>query len=116
MSDEHDDPRPRMYAVMWDMHGLEAVALVPNPADATFALLKSEKPPEVPNLEHWKLRALYNIQRHYEIYIITVEPGIDATDLREMFNTDPQSAADLIRSRGHCYYSNRLDEARAVIR
>lgn len=115
MSD-NDDPRPRMYAVMWDMHGLEAVALVPNPADATFALLKGEKPPEVPNLEHWKLRACYNTQRHYEIYIITVEPGIDAIDLREMFNTDPQSTADLIRSRGHCYYSNRWQEDSIVIR
>lgn len=111
---DNDDPRPRMYAVMWDMHGLEAVALIPNPADATFALLKGEKPPEVPNLEHWKLRARYNTQRHYEIYIITVNPGIDKDDVIGMFDQDPQSAADLIRSRGHCYHSDRLAESEKI--
>lgn len=116
MSNNTEDPRPRMYAVMWDCHGLESIALVPNPADATFALLKNEKPPEVPNLEHWKLRARYNSQRHYEIYIVTTVPGIGLEDMISMFKSNPQSAADLIREHGHCYYSDRQKDNDVVIR
>ena len=95
------------WAVMWDCHGLEAIARVPDPADTTFALLKDEKPPEVPNLMHWQLRARYNNQRHYEIYIFDTEPGIGSNDIVEMFENSPQHAADTIRRIGHCYYSDR---------
>lgn len=107
MNDDLDDPRPRQFAVMWDCEGLEACAAVPNPADTTFALLKGVKPPEVPNIFHWQLRARYNSQRHYEIYIVTAEPGIDEDDIRGMFEADPQTAADIIRRIGHCFHSDR---------
>jgi len=111
-----EDPRPSMFAIMWDCRGLEAVQRVPNPADATFALLKGQEPPRPPNILHWQLRARYNSQRHYEIYIITATPGIDEDDIREMFEADPQSAADTIRRIGHKYYSDRAHEDRVVIR
>ena len=105
-----------MFAIMWDCHGLEACERVPNPADTTFALLKGEKRPDAPNIEHWKLRARYNSQWHYEIYIITARPGIDRDDIVGMFEANPQSAADTIRRFGHCYYSDRAREDRIVIR
>ena len=111
-----EDPRPQQFAIMWDCNGLEAVARVPNPADTTFALLKGAEPPKVPNILHWELRARYNTQRHYEIYVITATPGIDEEDIREMFDANPQSAADTIRHIGHKFYSDRRSEDQVVIR
>jgi hypothetical protein len=105
-----------MFAIMWDCHGLEAIEAVPDPAETTFALLKGVEPPRPPNILHWELRARYNSQRHYEIYVITAAPGIDEQDIREMFDADPQSAADTIRRIGHQFYSDRSQEDRVVIR
>ena len=104
------------WAVMWDCHGLEAIQRVPDPADTTFALLKDEKPPEVPNIMHWQLRARYNSQRHYEIYIFESQPGIEQEDIVKMFESNPQHAADSIRRIGYCYYSDRAKKDRVVIR
>ena len=113
---DSEDPRPSQFAIMWDCRGLEAVARVPNPADTTFALLKGAEPPNVPNILHWELRARYNSQRHYEIYVITATPGIEEQDIREMFDANPQSAADTIRRIGHKFYSDRQSEDQVVIR
>jgi hypothetical protein len=105
-----------MFAIMWDCHGLEAIEAVPEPAETTFALLKGVEPPRPPNILHWQLRARYNSQRHYEIYIITAAPGIDKDDIREMFENNPQTAADTIRRIGYKYHSDRAQEDRIVIR
>lgn len=102
------------WVIMWDCYGLEAVARVPDPADTTFALLKNEKPPAPPNIEHWALRARYNPQRNYEIYIFDSQDGIDKDDIVTMFESDPQGSADTIRRIGHCYYSDRSTK-KAVI-
>ena len=102
------------YAVMWDCHGLEALEAVPDPALATFALLQNKEPPRPPNLMHWQLRARYNSQRHYEIYIFSVEPGIEKQDILAMFENSPQEAADSIRRIGHCYYSDRETKERII--
>lgn len=114
---EHNrDPRPGMFAIMWDCYGLEACVRLPNPQDTTFALLKGDKPPEVPNIMHWALRARFNSQRHYEIYLITAEPGIEQEDIVAMFEADPQTAADTIRRIGQCYHSDRHETHAIVIR
>lgn len=115
MSD-NEDARPGQFAVMWDCHGLESVVRIPNPADTTFALLKGVEPPRPPNILHWQLRARYNSQRYYEIYVITATPGIEEQHIRDMFDADPQSAADTIRRIGHKFYSDRAQEDQVVIR
>jgi hypothetical protein len=97
----------RIYAVMWDCYGLEAVAEAPDPALATFAVLKDQKPPATPNINMWALRAQFNTQRHYEIYIINTTPEIERDDIVAMFEADPQTAADTIRRLGTRFYSNR---------
>jgi hypothetical protein len=97
----------RIYAVMWDCYGLEHIAEVPDPALHTFAVLKNEKPPEMPNINMWRLRARFNTQRHYEIYIINTTPEIELEDIRAMFEADPQTAADTIRRLGQKFYSDR---------
>jgi hypothetical protein len=106
--------RPSVFAIMWDCNGLEAVEAVPNPADITFALLKGAEPPRLPNINTWELRARYNTQRNYEIYIITAVPGIDTNDIRNMFEADPQTAADTIRRIGHKYYSDRATKEKLI--
>lgn len=104
------------FAIMWDCHGLEAVEKVPEPADITFAILANKPLPTVPKIMHWELRARYNSQRHYEIYIINATDGITTEDIRNMFEAGPQTAADTIRSIGHKYYSDRVNEDRVAIR
>jgi hypothetical protein len=110
----NEDPRNGMFAIMWDCYGLEAVARVPNPADTTFALLKGVKPPEVPNINHWALRARFNTQRNYEIYLITATPGIDEDDIRDMFEADPQGSAETIRRIGEKFLSHRETKERLI--
>ena len=111
---EDIDERPNTFAIMWDCHGLEAVEKVPGPSDTTFAILANKPLPQMPKIMHWQLRARYNSQRHYEIYIITATPGISEGDIRNMFEADPQSAADTIRRIGHKYYSARRDTPVAI--
>lgn len=107
------------FVVMWDMYGLEYVASVDEPMKArTWAKLKGQDYHNiyVPNLNHLMLRARYNPQRNYEIFVVDTEPGITKQDLVDMFEADPQSAAETIRSRGVCAYGKPLsDHAKPVI-
>lgn len=61
------------------------------------------------------MRARMNTQRHYEIYAINTEDGISKEDMEEMFEQDPQYAADLIRERGTKIYSDRVQPSRVKI-
>jgi hypothetical protein len=62
----------------------------------------------------WELRARFNTQRNYEIYLITAVPGIDVDDIRSMFEADPQAAAETIRRIGEKFYSDRETKERAI--
>ena len=103
------------FAVMWDCNGLEAVEQLPNPADTTFALLKGVEPPKLPNIMHWRLRAQFNTQRHYEIYVFETVKGITAEDIREMFEASPQTAADTIREIGTVFHSDRRTQKAVIV-
>ena len=99
---------------MWDCNGLEVVEQLPDPAETTFALLKGTKPPEYPNIMHWRLRARYNSQRHYEIYVFETVKGITKDDIVEMFEASPQHAADTIREIGTVFHSDRETKERLI--
>ena len=114
MINEEEDLRNGVFAIMWCCNGLEAVVRLPDPADRTFALLKGVEPPKMPNINMWELRARYNSQRNYEIYIITAQAGISEDDIRDMFEADPQSAADTIRRIGEKYYSDRATKEKLI--
>ena len=116
MEHEFHNTQTEMFAIMWDCQGLEACVKVPGPAEMTFALLKGVDPPRLPNLEHWKLRAKFNSHRHYEIYIITAQSGIDEDNIVDMFNACPQTAADTVRNIGQCIYSDRANNDKILIR
>lgn len=113
MSDD-EEGRLGYFAIMWDCYGLESVARVPDPADRTFALLKGVEPPAMPNINMWELRARFNPQRNYEIYLITATPGINEDDIRRMFEADPQGSADTIRRIGHKFVSHRETKERVI--
>jgi hypothetical protein len=103
------------FVVMWDCNGLEAVEQLPDPADTTFALLKGTKPPEYPNIMHWRLRAQFNSQRHYEIYVFETVKGITKDDIVEMFEASPQHAADTIREIGTVFHSDRQTQKGVIV-
>jgi hypothetical protein len=76
MNQDDEEPRMRAFAVMWDCNGLESIGEIVDPAMKSWAILgNTPVPREDFNLEHWKLRARFNSQRHYEIYAI----GVDGT-------------------------------------
>jgi len=100
---------------MWDCNGLEAVEQLPDPAETTFALLKGTEPPKPPNIMHWRLRAQFNTQRHYEIYVVDATKGITKDDIVEMFEASPQTAADTIRGIGTVFYSDRQTQKAAIV-
>ena len=104
------------FVVMWDCNGLEAVKQLPDPAATTFALLKGTEPPKPQfNIMHWRLRAQFNSQRHYEIYVFEATKGITKDDIVEMFEASPQHAADTIRGIGTAFYSDRRTEKAAIV-
>lgn len=112
---KYKDSQLGWFAVMWDCHGLEAVEKVPQDSDYTFAVLANKKRPDMPALNHWRLRAQFNPQRFYEIYLVSAEPGIDVDDIKAMFAQHPQTAADTVRRLGQCWFSNRNHTTKAVI-
>ena len=105
------------FVVMWDNTGLEFVGDYTEYAqDRVWSTLQGKKPTKTfVNLMHLELRARSNTQRHYEIYLINATDGITADDIREMFDRNPQTAADLIRERGFEYYSDRVNNNQVKI-
>lgn len=88
-----------MYAVMWHRDGLENVACIPDPADVTWSLLRGDKPPQLPNLMHWDLRARYNTDRAYEIYLVSIDTDNPDT-VWAWFDQDFESACAKVRQVG----------------
>ena len=66
-------------------------------------------------IQNMILRAKFNGQRHYELYAVDCDNSINKTDIEQMFEDDPQAAADLFRSRGHRLYSDRAEKNRVRI-
>lgn len=105
------------FVVMWDNTGLEFVGdyteFVQDRMWSTLQGKRSEK--TFVNLMHLELRARSNTHRHYEIYLVNAAEGIGEDDIRAMFAADPQTAADIIRERGHRYYSDRVNSNQVKI-
>ena len=105
------------YLVYWCEEGLESVVPITEyehyDRDNTFRVLNNQETARNPLnqvIQNMLLRARVNSQRHYELYAIDCDNSIDKTDIEQMFETDPQSAADLFRSRGHRLYSARTEK------
>ncbi len=110
------------YLVYWCEEGLESVVPIteyePLDAENTFRILNNQEPIRNPlntMIQHMLLRARVNSQRHYELYAIDCDHSIRKEDLEQMFEDNPQTAADLFRKRGHRLYSNRAEKNRVRI-
>lgn len=92
---------------MWDCNGLECLFDITNTEyDAMIAGLKNETFKMPFNISTLMLRARVNSQRSYEIYSFSTDADIDYDDVRELFDSDPQSIVNLIRSKGRKIYSD----------
>jgi hypothetical protein len=106
------------FLIMWCNEGLECcIDVTEDQQRRMWQKLKGEQVSEstIPDYNHLLLRARYNSQRHYEIYSVEATDGITAEDIREMFEADPQGAADTIRRLGHCLHSDRAERQRVLI-
>lgn len=110
------------YLVYWCNEGLEGVVPISQyeqiDIENTFRILKDEelaRNPVYSIIQSMILRGQMNSQRNYELYAVDCSVDIDKEDLESMFESDPQSAADLIRDRGMKIYSDRARENRIKI-
>ena len=96
----------RYWLVSWDCHGVEFLEEVTEhhpdnwAKQHLFECIKNSKVTEKQlgfNLTALKLRAQFNPQRHYEIYVFTSDSSIGSTEITTWFQTDPQGFADWVR-------------------
>ena len=110
------------YLVYWCEEGLESVIPITEyeqwDSENTFRVLNNQEPVRNPlnqMIQNMMLRARVNSQRHYELYAIECDHSIQKADIEQMFEDDPQTAAELFRSRGHRLYSDRAEKNRVRI-
>jgi len=104
------------YLLSWDCLGLEACINISDiDKENMWDALKDTgdnshqgRPQSVGSIVSMlQLRARYNNQRFYEIYVVDTDDTVTADDLKSMFADDPQGSAELIRQRGRVLYSDR---------
>ena len=110
------------YLVYWSSEGLESVVPITQyehiDAENTFRILSNQDPirnPMYSIIQMMILRGRVNGQRHYELYAIDCDKTITKENLEQMFEDDPQAAADLIRSQGVKVFSDRAVKNRVKI-
>ena len=99
------------FLLMWDCYGLEYIYDLGDwERRKVWDILKEQKTVDNPApLTALILRARYNPQRHYEIYILeTVD--VDKDTIVQCFKDNPQSIVDLIRTRGVKIHSDRASQ------
>jgi len=98
--------RLRKYLVMWCNEGLETlIDLDEGEQENILAVLRGDKPTWRNPIQHMILRAKFNQQRHYEIYVF--ESTIPEVSIRQFFRDNPQVIVDAIRNVGNELYSDR---------
>ena len=106
------------FVIMWDCNGLEYIGdITADDQRMIVETLKGKQSPRraLANPYHLRLRAQFNPQRHYEIYFVTATDGITESDIRDMFEASPQTAADTIRELGTVFYSDRATQKAAIV-
>jgi hypothetical protein len=122
----------KVYLLSWDMTGLETVLdlttleqLKQQEEQMRMMQILSDPDARDPGDQTGKvinrtiqgilLRARVNSQRHYEVYTVQTDPGVSEQDMWELFNGNPQHAAELIRERGNKLYSDRVNQKTQLI-
>jgi hypothetical protein len=115
----------RYYIVSWDNQGVEFFKEITEDHPDNWAKqhlfdsIKASKKVEKAmsfNLTALKMRAMANSQRHYEIYVFTSEDDIGEADIKNWFDSDPQSFANWVR-KNHSYkvYDNRVTQKPVIV-
>ena len=113
------------FLAVWDMLGLESLhdisAWEKNrkvwEKGKVWSILTEKdhtEPPPGPNLNLLLLRARYNSQRQYEIYLFETN-GLDFDDVKASFEDEPQFMADFIRKNGTKIYSDYVPSGNKTI-
>ncbi len=106
------------FVVIWCNEGIEGVIPVTEiERKVMWDTLKGEEAKSTvsQSINMAILRARFNTQRAYEIYAIEAEDGITAADIKDMFDVEPQCAADTIRKIGYKIHSDRQNSSRIKI-
>ena len=122
----------KKFLLFWDCYGLESCVDITGDVERgnnfeqekIFDLIKN--PDKEPHNKHvaginqmvhmLQLRAQFNPQRNYELYMIEATEGIKAKDIKQWFEDSPQEAADRCRELGVRLLSHRAtDQERRVI-
>lgn len=107
----------KTFLFSWDMTGIESIIEISVydqfEKDNLLRILKEE--PVVRNpvntiIRNILLRARFNSQRHYEVYVVNCDETLDEEFWEIQWKELPQETADLIRERGHCLYSDRMSK------
>lgn len=107
-----------VFILSWDMLGLESIINASQiEKEQMWNILKNaqtdkNKEGRVESVDQLvqklMLRAKFNTHRHYEIYSVRVDKSITVENIKNLFEENPQSAAELIRQRGNKLYSDRI--------
>jgi hypothetical protein len=102
------------FLAMWDCNGLECLFDITDlEHDAMISGLKNE-PIKTPfNLTMLMMRARFNTQRSYEIYIFETT-DMDYDSVKNCFEDNPQFIVDLIRQKGNKIYSDYTKREKVI--
>lgn len=109
---------PTKFLLMWDCNGLEYVYDIGDwerrQVWATLAGKELEYHEKPAPLGHLLMRARFNTHRNYEIWVIeTMDITLD--DIKMWFEVNPQGAADVVRERGNCLFSDRRHSKPVIV-
>ena len=103
------------FLAMWDCNGLECLIDITDlEGDAMMAGLKGESYKVPFNLSMMLLRARVNSQRVYEIYSFTTDSTLGYDEVKDLFETDPQTIVNAIRKQGHMIFSNYTTKKKVI--
>ena len=111
------------FLLSWDCYGLEACVDITeevgrgNDFERESLFERIKNPEQEPHNEHviklnkmihmMQLRARFNPQRNYEIYMLNTTESVSKADLEQWFEASPQAAVDRIREIGIQLLSHR---------
>ena len=120
----------KKFLLSWDCQGLEACVDITedvergNEFEKESLFERIKNPDEEPHNEHvsklskmfnvMSLRARFNPQRNYEIYMLTATAGVSKEDIVQWFEDSPQAAADRVREIGVKLLSHRETSKRVI--
>jgi len=111
------------FLLSWDCYGLEACVDITedvgrgNDFEKESLFQRIANPEEEPHNEHviklnkmihmMQLRARFNPQRNYEIYMLNAKNSVSKADIEQWFQDSPQAAVDRVREIGIQLLSHR---------